>query len=179
MLEARVFIKSVDFARDILTEQKAIFKGEYALRDSIFAPTDPNKTLLDSFLRLRVISKNIWDEKNVIVSIKNTELKKLGKDSKIPLRKEFDREDEAVKFIEENLSGEFQYSFEFDRIGWQYNLGEDQVDLEEVVSDIENRFSIEVKSPTEAGLERLLQMFSMEDPIKGPSVVAVKELLGK
>jgi len=54
-------------------------------------------------------------------------------------------------------------------------LNENQIDLEE----IEGYFSIEFKSPTEDGLKKLLNLFGATDPIQGPSVIAVKELLGK
>lgn len=175
MLEARTFVKNFDKAKEILKSHNAIFKGEYFIHDVIYASKDPGKTLVDEFLRLRMIPKNIWEEKDFVVAIKNTELKSIGKNSIIPFRKEFDFEEEARKFIKENLLDRFQYSYEFDRTGWQYFIGQDGVDLE----DIEGHFSIEIKSKTEEGLQKLAQLFDIRDPIKGPSVVAIKELLNK
>ena len=175
MLEARTFVKNFDRAKEILEAEKAVFKGEYEIHDIIFAPKDNHKTLADEFLRLRVVPKNIWNEKQVIVAIKNTEVKDVGKNSTIPFKKEFDSKEEAQKFIEENFLDKFNYCFEFSRVGWQYDLGGEQVDLE----DVEGYPSIEIKSKTEEGLRKLADMFDIKDTIKGPAVVAVKELLQK
>lgn len=175
MLEARSFIKSLDEAKKILEEQGAIFKGEYLIHDVIYKSIDPNKNLADEFLRLRHNKLNIWSEKDFVVAVKNTQLKEIGKNSTIPIREEFTTKEEALRYIEENLLDRFIFDYEFDRIGWQYDLGEDQVDLE----DIQGHYSIEVKSKTEEGLKKLVNLFGMEDIIKGPSVVSIKEMLIK
>ena len=184
MFDARIFLKNksdLEKARRILEKLKADFKGDYAIHDKIFASKDLTLGLDKVFLRLRVISKNIWKDKPVIVSIKHTELMDLGKQSIIPVKEQFDTEKEAEDFIAKNYASQFEFSYKFDRIGWQYNLGEgdtnhvDQVDLE----DIEGNYSIEFKSKTEIGLQKLCTLFDvkLEDIIKGPSAVAVKEIL--
>ncbi len=173
MLEARTFIRSLEVSRNILAEEKAVFRGCYAIRDIIFSSRDASLPLEKVFLRLRIIPQNIWSEKDVVVSIKETEVKKVGKNSVIPIRKEFDTEEEAKAFIEEKYAKKFQYAFEFDRIGWQYDIGDDQVDLE----DIEGHKSIEFKSESEEGLQRLLALFSTKDVITGSSVVEIKKIL--
>lgn len=176
MLEARAFLPEIELAKKILEEKGALFKGEYICRDIIFESTDHNINLEDKFLRLRINEKNIWDEKNVIVSIKQTKKKEIGKESIIPLRKEFDTEKEGRGYITKNFTNEFTESFEFTRTGWQYDLGEDQVDLERV-ANLENCYTIEIKSKTEEGLKRLQKMFNLKTLIQGPTVVAIKELL--
>ena len=175
MLEVRTFVKSFDTSHEILKSLNAVFKGEYVIHDMIFQSKDNTKSLTDEFLRLRIIPKNIWNEKGVVVVIKNTELKNIGKNSVIPLKKEFDTREEAMKFIEENLLDRFEYSYEFDRTGWQYDIGAEQVDLE----DIEGHLSIELKSQTEDGLCRLTTLFDIKDTIRGPSVLFIKKLLEK
>ncbi len=175
MLEARTFVDNLNKAKEILKSQNANLKGKYASQNIIYASKDPSKTLADVFLRLRHHSLNIWEEKDVIVAIKETKLKRIGKDSIIPLKKEFDTEEDAREFIDKNYSGQFKYSFEYGCIGWQYNLGGDQVDLE----DIEGHLSIEFKSKTVEGLERLLKLFGIKEVIKGPTVIAVKEMLNR
>ncbi len=175
MLEARTFVNDFDKAREVLKLLDAELKGEYEIHDIIFASKDPSKTLIDEFLRLRMVPKNIWNEKPFIVAIKNTEVREIGKDYTIPLKKQFDSKEEAQKFIDENLLDKFEYSFEFSRIGEQYDFSDGQVDLE----DIEGFLSIEIKSKTEEGLKRLAELFDMHYTLKGPSVVAVKELLKK
>lgn len=177
MIEARAFVSEIESTRKTLDEE-AVFKGEYVCRDIIFIPTDSSLSLKDEFLRLRVNEKNIWNEKDVIVAIKQTEQKKVGKNSIIPLRVEFDTEEEARRYIEENLVERFKYGFQFKRTGWQYDLGEDQIDLERV-EDVPNCYTIEVKSPTEGGLRKLLGMFQITSVITGPSVVEIQKLLNK
>lgn len=176
MLEARAFVSEIESARRILEEKKALFKGEYVCRDIIFASTNPDITLKDKFLRLRINEKNIWDEKYVIVAIKQTKKKEIGKESIISVRQEFDTEKEGREYIKENFTNEFTESFEFTRTGWQYDLGEDQIDLERV-ENLEHCYTIEIKSKTEEGLKRLQKMFKLQDLIQGPTVVAIKELL--
>ncbi len=174
MLEARTFVKEIESAKKTLNENKAVFKGEYICKDTIFSPIDATKSLKDEFLRLRVNVKNIWNEKDVIVAIKQTERKDIGKNSIIPLRKEFDSEDDARKYIQENLEDKYKFDFEFTRTGWQYDLGNDQVDLERV-EDIPNCYTIEVKSKTEERLRKLVSMFSLTSIIEGPSVVEIRK----
>ncbi len=173
MIEARSFVKNFNQAKKVLEEQKAVYKGEYKIHDKIFK--NKNKPLSEEFLRLRFVLKNIWNEKEVVVVIKNTYVKEFGKNSVTPLKKQFNTNEEAQKFIEENLLNDFEYSFEFGRTGWQYDLGNgEQVDLE----DIEGNLSIEIKSETEEGIKNLIYLFGMDEIIKGSSVVKVKELLG-
>jgi hypothetical protein len=175
MLEARVFVENFNKAKEVLEVRKAIFKGEYVIHDIIFAPKDTTKTLVDEFLRLRIVPKNIWNEKEFIVAIKVTEVKDIGKNSVIPLKEQFDTRQEADRFIQQNLLDKFKYSYEFSRIGWQYDLSEGQVDLE----DIKGLYSIEAKAKTEEGLKELISLFGITDTIKGPSVVAVKKFLSR
>lgn len=175
MFDARTFPDTLKNAQEILKAQNAIFKGEYLITDKIYNSKDLSQDLNTVFLRLRSVPKNIWEDKPFIVAIKNTEVKNVGKQSIIPLKKQFDTEVEAQEFIDTNYLDQFEFSFQFNRIGWQYFIGEDGVDLEE----IEGRPSIEFKSKTEEGLQKLLELFNVkpEEVIKGPSVVAVRDLL--
>ncbi len=175
MFDARIFTSTLKDAEEILKRENAAYKGEYSIKDIIYKSKDPEQGLDKVFLRLRLVPNNIWNEKPVIVAIKNTELKTVGKQSIIPLKKEFDTEAEARKYIEENYLDQFEFVFEFERIGWQYFIGEDGIDLE----DIEGHYSIEFKSKTEEGLQKLLRLFGIknEEVIKGPSVVAIWDLL--
>jgi hypothetical protein len=172
MIDARIFLDTLDSARKIL-EQEAVFKGEYYIHDIIYKLKDSSVGIEKTFLRLRIVPENIWNEKPYIVSIKHTDVKEVGKESIIPVKVQFDTETEAREFIEKKYSNEFEYDFEFSRKGWQYDLGEDQIDLE----DIEGHFSIEFKSKTEEGLKQLLAKFDAKNVIVGPSVVSVRDML--
>ncbi|HEY0908205.1 MAG TPA: hypothetical protein VGE35_02540 [Candidatus Paceibacterota bacterium] len=176
MKDARIFLNSLDEARKILAEHGAVSKGYYEIHDIIYAPKDASKTIADEFLRLRLVPVNIWNEKAVVLAIKNTKSNVVGKESVIPLKLQFDQESEARAYIEANLADKYAFDYEFSRIGWQYFMPNgDGVDLE----DIEGHRSIEFKSPTQEGLEKILDIFGVkrEDVIKSASVVAVKEML--
>lgn len=175
MLEARAFVKEIKDAREILEKNNAVFKGEYICHDFIYSSTD-GKSLAEEYLRFRINEKNIWDEKDFIVAIKQTYKNRIGKDSIFPMKKEFDNEQSARDFIKNNLSDKYKFNFEFKRIGWQYYLGDDCVDLEKVL-DVEDCYTMEIKSQTEEGLERLAQIFNLTELIEGPSVVAIRSLL--
>ncbi len=173
MFDARTFPQTLETARAVLESEGAVLKGDYEIKNKIYK--HKTEALEKVFLRLRTIPKNIWNDKPVIVSIKNTEVKQVGKQSIISFKKEFDTEKEAEDFIAENYANDFTFDFEFGCIGWQYFLGDDGVDLEM----IEGNPSIEFKSKTQQGLQNLLTQFGVkgEEVIKGPSVVAVRRLL--
>lgn len=172
MYDARIFLNTLDDAKEVLKKNNFEFKGEYTIHDIIYTAKS-GEPLEKVFLRLRIISKNIWNDKPVVVAIKNTEIKEIGKQSIIPLKKQFDTEEEGRTFIEQHYLDQFECLYEFDRIGWQYDSGTDQVDLE----DIEGHYSIEFKSETEEGLAKLVNLFDAKGIISGPSVVAIKEIL--
>ncbi|TSC70811.1 MAG: hypothetical protein CEO12_187 [Parcubacteria group bacterium Gr01-1014_46] len=176
MIEARSFVPEIETYRKILLENKAIFKGEYVLTDKIYSSYNPKKGLDEEFLRLRTYEKNIWGEADVIVSVKKHYQKEIGVDTDVPLRKEFELEEDAKKFIEENLLNQYKYEFEFTRTGWQYNIGEDQVDLERV-EGLKDFYTIEFKSKTVEGLKRLESLLKLTNVIRGPIASHMKELL--
>jgi hypothetical protein len=177
MYDARIFLKSLEQAKKVLNNNQANFKGEYFIHDSIYSLKNSDTGIDKTFLRLRSLPMNIWNEKPFIVSIKMTEVKEVGKQSIIPIKKQFDTEDEAKEFIDKNYSDQFSFLYKFSRRGWQYDLGEDQVDLE----DIEGLYSIEFKSWTEEGLKKLLTLFGIDfkEVIQAPSVVEIKKILGR
>lgn len=177
MIEARVFVDSLDSAKKVIREEGAELKGSYKIHDTIYRSADKDVSLINEFLRLRVTPENIWDEKEVILALKQTELRKVGKSSHIPIKLQFDKREEAEVYYEQNLKDKYKKDFEFWRIGWQYFLPNgDVVDLE-IIED--EHCSIELKSSTDAGMDLLLDKFNIkkESVIIGPSVVAVRGIL--
>lgn len=177
MIEARVFVDSLDNARKILKQEHAELKGKYKIRDTIYRNIDKSVPLIEEFLRLRVVPENIWDDGEVILALKQTELRKIGKNSHIPIKLQYNKREEAEEYYEQNLKDKYVKDFDFWRIGWQYVLPNgDVVDLEIIEDD---HPSIELKSVTDVGMENLLHKFNVkkEDVITGPSVVAVKDRL--
>ncbi len=176
MIEARSFVFEIETTRKILEENGATLKGEYLQEDRIYSSYTPPKDLDDEFLRLRIYHKNIWPQKDVIVAVKIHEQKEIGVDTEVPLKKEFDSVEEAEKFIEENLLDTYKYEYTFTRTGWQYALGEDEVDLEKV-DDLKDFYTVEFKSETVEGLKKLESLLQLKDVILGPIASHMKELL--
>lgn len=177
MIEARVFVSSLDSAREVLRGKNAELKGKYKIHDTIYRNVDENVPLIDEFLRLRVVPENIWEDKEVVLALKQTNLHKVGKDSHVPIKLQYDKHEEAEAYYEQNLQDKYVKDFDFWRIGWQYLLPNgDVVDLE-IVEDAYP--SIELKSETDEGMEKLLNAFNIQkqDVITGPSVVAVRGIL--
>jgi hypothetical protein len=175
MYDARIFISDLNTVKEALVKNKAIYRGEYVIHDSIFELKNSDMGIDKVFMRLRSVPVNIWDEKPFIVVVKQTELKRIGKQSIIPFKEQFDTEQQAKDFINKNYLNKFKFLYEFDRMGWQFDMGDDQIDLE----DIEGLYSVEFKSKTETGLRNLLKKFdiNLETVIKSPSVVEIKKLL--
>lgn len=178
MIEARVFVNNLADARNILKQENAELQGMYAIHDTIYRNADESVPLSEEFLRLREIPENIWDEKPVILALKQTKLRKVGKSSLVLIKLQFSKRKDAEKYYEENFKNLYVEAFSFRRVGWQYLMPTgDVVDLEVV----EDKYpSIEFKSETDDGIERLLGKFAISDDttIRGPSVLTVRELLG-
>lgn len=176
MIEARSFVPEIESTRKILEENKAVFKGEYVLTDKIYSSYNPVKGLDDEFLRMRIYTKNIWEDANVMVVIKKHFQHEIGVDTEVPLKKGFETQSEAEKYVEDNLLDKYKYEYEFTRTGWQYDLGEDQVDLERV-DDLRDFYTIEFKSHTVEGLKRLETLLKLNNVIKGPIASHMKEMI--
>lgn len=179
MIEARIFTDSLDDANKKLQELNAINQGQYKIHDEIYRSVDNSVSLIDEFLRLRVVPENIWNEKAVILALKQTNLRALGKNSHIPLKLQFDTKQEAKEYLTHHLKDDYVFDFSFSRIGWQYFLPNgDVVDLE-VLEDVYP--TIEFKSETDEGIRKLLRLFTISDSevMRGPSVLAFRNIVKK
>ena len=177
MIDARIFTDNLEHSIELLNSLDAENRGHYTIDDSIYRNIDDLVGLVEEFLRIRVIPENIWDEKPVILALKQTELRTIGKNSHIPLKLQFDTKAEAEAYYAQNLRDKYIFDFSFSRVGWQYVLPNgDVVDLE----ILEDKYpSIEFKSETDEGLRRLLGLFAVNEHavMRGPSVVAFKGVL--
>lgn len=177
MIEARAFVEELDSARAILSAEDANFKGFYKIHDTIFQNTLTKASLSEEFLRLRYIPENIWDDKAVILAIKKTTVRRIGKVSDIPTKIQFDHLDDALLYYEENFRDTYSEDYSFWRDGWQYYLSNgDVIDLEIVEG---NYPTIEFKSDTDDGMQALIKKFGVlkHQIIDGPSVTAIRKLL--
>lgn len=133
MIEGRAIISDIEDARVKVERFGAIFKGEYAFRDVIFVPMKAHFRLSDDVLRMRVFSRSNSPSPNVVLVRKQTEFSALGKTDNVILKNEFDTEKEALDFVQNNLSAEFTRDFEFSRVGWQYQLENQRIFIEDIM----------------------------------------------
>lgn len=162
MIEGRAIISGIENTRKKVEQLGAAFKGEYIFKDVIFILKQDDFNLSDDFLRMRVYSKNNWSTKNVVLVRKQTEFKSTGKINKIILKEEFDTEKEALDFVQENLSSEFKREFEFSRTGWQYQLANHRIFIEDVEGF---KPSIEIEAETEDELKSLFDKIGILEKI--------------
>ena len=153
MIEIRALISDIEETKRKIESVGGILKSNYAFKDIIFLPRTTNVDLNKDFLRLRVLSKNNWPTKDVILMRKHTVFKKIGKTDNIILRKEFDTEKEAMDFIKKEFS-DFEFGFKYLREGWQYELDGHRVFIEDIK---EFRPSIEIEADSEEKLKELVQ----------------------
>jgi hypothetical protein len=78
------------------------------------------------------------------------------------LKKEFDSEEEANNFIEAELSSEFEHGFEYEREGWQYDLGKHRIFVEDIKGF---KPSIEIEASTEKEIEVLFEKIGVLEKI--------------
>ncbi len=162
MIEGRAIISSIEDARKKVEQLGAIWKGEYIFKDIIFIPKKDNFNLSDDFLRIRVYSKTNWPTKSFVLVRKQTEFKSVGKIDKVILKEEFDSEEKAIDFVKNNLSSEFKKGFKFSRIGWQYQLE----NLRIFIEDIEGyKPSIEIEAETEEELKLLFDKLNIIEKV--------------
>ena len=178
MIEARTFLKEIESTKKLLEENGASFKGEYILKDKIYSSYNPKKDLDDEFLRVRTYYKDIWNNPKVLVSVKIHDQKEIGVDTVVPIKKGVENEEDALNFVNENLLNQYKYEYEFNRTGWQYILGEYEIDLERV-DDLDNFYTVEFKSDTVDGLRKLETILNLKDVIRGPIASHMKELINK
>ena len=63
MIETRVFVDSLESAKNILKQENAVLKGKYKIYDTIYRNIDKSTPLIEEFLRLREVPKRrLFDE---------------------------------------------------------------------------------------------------------------------
>ncbi|HTX86800.1 MAG TPA: hypothetical protein VMC41_01890 [Candidatus Nanoarchaeia archaeon] len=154
MIVGRAIIPNIKEARKKIEQLGAIFKGEYIYKDIIFIPDKNNFNLSDDYLKLRVYTENNWPTKNFRL------VRKIR--GKSVLKQEFDSEKASLKFINDEFSAEFKRGFEFSRTGWQYDLKNNHI----FVEDVENfKPTIEIESESEPELKSLFDQIGIVEKL--------------
>ena len=163
MIEARAIIENIDETRKMLESLGAVLDGEYSFKDVIFVPREGNYDLNKDFLRARVYIKNNWYTKKVVLVRKQAEFKDVGKTGKVILKEEFDSEKEANGFVEAEFGQEFKRGFEYERVGWQYNLESSRIFVEDIKG---YKSSIEIEADTQDQIKYLFQKIGIVKELK-------------
>jgi adenylate cyclase class IV len=175
MIEGRAIVESIEKAKVSVESLGGIFKSNYILKDIIFVPKKENYNLSDDFVRVRINIKSDWPTKRVILIRKQTEFKEVGKIDKTILRKEFDSEEEAFSFIQENLPA-FKKGFEYEREGWQYQLNDYRIFIEDIKGW---KPSIEVEVKDEERINEIFRKIGILELVKASVPKVMKQLLMK
>lgn len=162
MIEGRAIIKSIKKAKASVESLGGQLKSNYVLKDIIFVSKKEVYNLSKDFVRVRINIKSDWPTKKVILVRKQTKFKETGKVSKINLKEEFDTEQKAFDFIKKNLP-EFREGFEYSREGWQYQLSNHKIFIE----DIEGwKPSVEIEAKNEGDLKNLFEKIGILKLVK-------------
>ncbi len=105
--------------------------SEYAFYDLVYLNKN-GASITEDTLKIRVYQKNEWDSKAVLVIQKRATLENGAKVDKVLTREQFDTEEEALKFVENNLSQDYEFSFKFSKTGIEYKNENIRVWVEDV-----------------------------------------------
>lgn len=136
-VEIRGIVRDSQSARVVLRQADAVFQGEYAFNDTIYA--DVGEGCEDDFFRVRQYFVTRWKQKAVVVVRKVREAQ--GGRHQLRFEKEYDTLSQA----EEEIPGHFSKECSFFRRGWEYCLGNMRVFVEEIEG---LPASVEVIAPT-------------------------------
>ncbi len=156
MLYSRIVIENNNL-NNILEKLKLKKKSEFGFYDLIYT-NNQGKSITDDTLKIRVYSKNEWNTKNVLVIRKTAILSGNIKEDKVLLKKEFDNVESAKKYVEDNLSSEFTYSFKLSKTGKEYSNDNFRIWIE----DIENfGLSVEIEAADQNTIEEVIKNFNV------------------
>lgn len=173
MIAGRAIIENIEKAKASVESLGGRFKSHYILKDIIFVPKKEDYDLSDDFVRVRVNIKSDWPTKRVILVRKQTEFKEPGKIDKVILKEEFDTEEEAFAFIKEKLP-EFQKGFEYEREGWQYQLNDNKIFIENIKGW---KPSVEIEADSEEQLKELFDKIGILELVKSSVPEIMRKLL--
>lgn len=170
MLYTRIILNddNIDYA---LEKLGARMLHEFAFYDLIYMNNN-GASITDDTLKIRVYKHNEWENKNVLVIRKKAEVIDGSKEDKVLIREEFDTEEDALKYVDDNLSDEFEYKFRLEKSGIEYECE----DLRIWVEDIKTiGLSIEFGSFNNDKIEDAIKLFNVKERLE----VSVPEYLYK
>lgn len=136
-----------------------IKKADFAFYDLIYLNKN-GASITEDTLKIRVYQKNEWDSKNVLVIRKIAPLVDGVKEDKVLLKEEFDSENDAIKFVKDNFSDDYNYSFKLEKKGVEYQKENSRVWIEDV-KDV--GISIEIGSKLHSSIEEIIKLFNVKE----------------
>ena len=178
MIEGRATIENIKETIKKLEKMGALFDSEYSFKDIIFVPKKGIYDLNKDFLRARVYIKNDWPTKNVVLVRKQTLFNDIGKIDNLILKKEFDTEKECFDFIKLEFNDEFEKSFEYERIGWQYNFENHRGFIEDI-KGYNPSIEIEVATNSKDELESLFKRIGIIEKVHNSMPEVMRKIFKK
>jgi hypothetical protein len=121
MIEERAVVRNIDGAIKKVKDLGAVFKGSYSCMDVIFVPKTGKYDLKKEYVRMKIYKTKNWPTKDIVVVHKKCEWKGHHKTDRIVLKKEFDRESEALNFITKEFPL-LRKGFQYFKHGWEFFL---------------------------------------------------------
>ena len=128
--EIRAYIPDIKSTIKKLENLGARFKGDYALIDYIYKLKDDSKKidLNNEFMRIREYEKSQWIHKKYVLVNKVTKWEDGNRLISVPLKREFDKKEDAEK----EISDSYELNFKFHKHGFEYELKTLKIFVEEI-----------------------------------------------
>lgn len=133
--------------------------SEYGFYDLVYLNRN-GASITEDTLKVRVYQKNEWDSKAVLVIQKRAIVENGTKTDKVLTREQFDTEAQAIEYVNENLSQDYEYKFKFSKTGIEYKNEKIRVWVE----DVENiGITLELEAQDSDILNEFLSNFNIAE----------------
>lgn len=159
MFYARIILNNKDNLQQILNDLQAQKKSDFSFYDLVYLNRD-GSSITDDTLKIRVYQHNEWNSKAVLVIRKKAERINGVKEDKFLVREEFDTEEEAKSFVEDNYRDTFDYVFRLEKTGEEYQNDNLRIWIEDIK---DMGISIEFGSESQESVEEVIKMFDVKE----------------
>lgn len=149
MMELRATIDNVENVKKILKD-KAKYNGSYAYKDVIFNNSG-------EILKLRVYYENNWGTKGALLTNKEQIWQGNVKKDIVKLKMHFNNFENAEKYIKKEFP-KAEKTHEYNKKGWEYQIGNAKIFLE----DVEGINMVEIESENKSEIYSILNLIKAE-----------------
>ncbi len=148
-----------DNVDEVVKQYGLKYKYDFSFYDLVYVNVD-GTSITDDTLKIRVYQINHLKNKNVLVIRKVASLVNGSKEDKVLLREEFDTEEDAQKYVNDNLLKDYNFAFKLQKRGIQYC--NEKFDLwKEDISDL--GISVEIGSDDNDLMEEVFSSLNVEE----------------